>query len=374
MPQPETTQLIQVTTSLGWGGWETLPLAIHRWRLERNMPSQLVVATGSRLADHAGNTDGAIAIPRGRAALARALRRILRKRSGESVIVCHFTRDLASIRAALIGDTCTPLLVVKHVSPGPPKHDLGHKFLYRRVNRLLAVSEYVRQKCARVYPIDVSKTSVWHPGVDTDRFAFDPELRERLRTEAGVTPDAIVMGYVARITPNKGLEDLIDAAGQLHESYPYLRLWIAGSSSPDERAYEQSLHERIATLGIAGMVRFAGWQEKPEGFLSAIDLFVVPSQREAFGLSTVEAMACARPVVGFKAAGTAEIVADQETGLLADPDGNAAANLKGTIRVFLNQSERILEMGQQGRARVEALFSHRSMMDRLHSSLRMPDV
>lgn len=369
MPQPETTQLIQITTSGGWGGRETLPLAIHRWRLNHGMPSQLVVGENTRLADNVSGSDEVSIEPRERTAIAWALRRILRHHRGGKTIICHFTRDLASIRFALLGDTRTSLYVVKHVSPGPPKLDFGHRFVYRRVTRLLAVSEYVREKCARVYPIAPGNTAVWRPGIDTERIKFDPGSREAMRTKAAVAPDTIVMGYVARITPNKGFEDLIDATAQLHQSHPHLRLWIAGSASPGEQVCEQALHDRIVRNGIAEHVRFAGWQDNVAEFLSAIDLFVVPSQQEAFGLSTVEAMACARPVVGFRAAGTSEIVADNETGLLADPQGDSSTNLASTIRTLITHPEKLADLGQRGRARAETIFSHQAMMDRLHQNI-----
>jgi len=368
MPISDTTPLIQITTSGGWGGRETLPLAIHRWRLNHGMPAHLVVGGSTRLADHVAGLDHVTPVPRGRLVTARVLRYVLGQYHGEKAILCHFTRDLASIRLALLGDPTTPLVVIKHVSPGPPKHDMAHRFIYKRVTRLLAVSEYVREKCARVYPIATAKTGVWHPGIDIERFRFDPKIREALRTKAAVTTDTVVIGYVARITPNKGLEDLIDALAALHLDYPQLRLWIAGSASHDEQQYEHALHERITRYGIGDIIRFAGWQDNPAGFLSAIDLFVVPSQQEAFGLTTIEAMACARPVVGFRAGGTAEIVVENETGLLANPAGDASANLANAIRTLIPDPSRLAELGQQGRARADLYFSHPAMMERLNKT------
>ena len=372
MPQSAITRLIQITTSGGWGGRETLPLAIHRWRRQRGLDSQLIVAAGSPLADSAGGDEGLIAISGGRGRLAMELRRFFQdtRSSGTTAIICHFTRDLPAIRFALVDDSETLLIVVKHVGPGPPKHGIGHRIVYRRVNRLLAVSEYVRERCARVYPIDPARTAVWYPGVDIDRFTFDAAECERIRRETACGAGEIVMGYVARITPNKGIEDLLDATCRLRAAHPTMRLWIAGKSSPDESGYERGLHDRIASLGLADTVRLAGWQDKPEAFLSAIDLFVVPSQYEAFGLSTVEAMACARPVAGFRAAGTAEIVADHQTGLLADPRGDAAGNLAQSIRTLLDHPDRRREFGQRGRQRAETVFSHQAMIDRLDANLK----
>jgi glycosyltransferase involved in cell wall biosynthesis len=302
--------------------------------------------------------------------LRRFLKKLQRRQTSEThrlALLSHFTRDLPAIRAALFGNRNVALFVVKHVGPGASKRDALHRFVYRRIDRLLAVSEYIRAKCERVYPIQPERTSVWHPGVDVARFAFDAESRRRLRREASRDDDDLILGYLGRITPNKGFEDLLDAATRLRAMFPTLHLWIGGSSSEGERWYEDGLRSRVSSLGLSDSVRFCGWQERGEEFLSAIDLFVVPSRHEAFGLTTVEAMACARPVVGFRAAGTAEIVEDGETGLLADPSGETAANLTQGIQQLLRNPQRLQALGDRGRQRTMEVFSHNAMMARLHA-------
>lgn len=309
---------------------------------------------------------GALSMPIGRLGAARHLRRVLREvpESEPVRLISHFTHDLPAIRFALLGSPDVRLTVIKHVSPGPPKRDPVHRFLYRRVDRLLAVSEYVRRKCERTYPINPAKTAVWHPGIDTGRFTFRPEARARLRADADVSDSVIVLGYVARITPNKGLEDLIQAAGRLRSNGRDVVLWLVGSSSEDERTYEESLRRMASELG-GESVRFWGRRENVEDFYSAFDIFVVPSRTEAFGLTTIEAMSCARPVIGFNAGGTAEIVEDGRTGILAAPEDCANHEaLAGTIWNLIADPDRPA-MGERARVVAEARFSIVAMLERL---------
>jgi glycosyltransferase involved in cell wall biosynthesis len=371
-PDSPAHHLVQVTTSTGWGGRETLPLAIHQLRLKSGRNSHLVIASGTPLRRHTRETLNVIATSPGRMSLARSLRMILRrfrKATLKPLVLSHYTRDLPAIRAALLGDRRTPLVLVKHIGPGSAKRDLLHRFVYRRINRLLAVSEYNRAKCERVYPIDPVRTGVWYPGVDIKRFAFAGNSRRELRAEAGLDDSHLVLGYLGRITPNKGYEDILDATARLQSDFPTLQLWLGGSAAESEQWYEQMLRERVASLGLTETVRFCGWQERGEEFLSAIDVFVVPSRRETFGLTTVEAMACRRPVVGFDIGGTAEIVADGSSGILAESNGDAVANLSEAIQSLLRAPDRLASMGEQGRLRAIEIFSYAAMMQRLDDEL-----
>jgi glycosyltransferase involved in cell wall biosynthesis len=371
-PPSPAYHLVQVTTSTGWGGRETLPLAIHNLRLKSGRNSHFIIASGTPLRKYTRETLNVIATAPGRLALARSLRMVLRrfrKATLSPLVLSHYTRDLPAIRAALLGDRRIPLVLVKHVGPGSSKRDLLHRFVYRRIDRLLSVSEYNRAKCERVYPLDPSRTGVWYPGVDVRRFTYDPDSRRRLRAAAEVDDETLVLGYLGRITPNKGYEDLLDATARLRPMLPSLQLWFGGSAADSERWYEDDLRARVASLGLDSTVSFCGWQERGEEFLSAIDLFVVPSRRETFGLTTVEAMACKRPVVGFNISGTAEIVADGSSGLLADPSGDAIANLVDAIQSLLRTPERLRAMGKQGRQRAIEVFSHTAMMQRLDDEL-----
>jgi glycosyltransferase involved in cell wall biosynthesis len=238
------------------------------------------------------------------------------------------------------------------------------------VNRLLAVSEYIRAKCVVTYPIAAGRVSVWYPGVGIGRFSFCPEARCRVREAACVSDQHYIIGYAARITRKKGFEDLFTMMKNLRDRVPEARLWLIGGVAASEQEYEQELRTLVHRLELDSIVSFVGHQDRVEDYLCALDLFVTPSREESFGLTTVEAMALGLPVVGFRAAGTAEIVVDGQTGLLADPAGDAAAELTRLVLQMAQNRQRSAAMGIAARERAVAMFSSNAMIQRLDQQLQ----
>ncbi|MBD3297952.1 MAG: glycosyltransferase [candidate division Zixibacteria bacterium] len=336
------------------------------------IPSILLAGEGTPLARRGeGEVDIA---PRGRFGLAKAVRRVITVNAPSStqtpVVLSHFTHDLGPLRWALRGTPNVRLIVIKHVSPGSPKYDPLHRWIYKRVDRLLGVSEFVAEKCRTAYPIPGERIGVWHPGVDPDRFAFNESARRDIRAHQAATDDQVVFGYVGRITPNKGIEWLLDAFLGLTADVENARLWIVGGSSADERSYEDNMRQSVAAHKCGDRVTFTGYQDAVHEYMSALDVFVTPSCEESFGLTTVEAMLAARPVIGFNIAGTGEIVADGQTGILVDPQTDRVNGLREAFVRMLNDCNSTQQMGQQGRSRALKTFSHQAMIDRLEPHVR----
>ena len=120
-------------------------------------------------------------------------------------------------------------------------------------------------------------------------------------------------------------------------------------------AYIDALHARIAAAGLSHRFEWPGFDSDPARIMSQIDVLVHPADNESFGRVAVEAMAASIPVVGTKGGGLAEIVADNETGLLAEPDD--AVDLAAKIESLVRDPARRREMGHAGRRRAEAMYS-----------------
>jgi N-acetyl-alpha-D-glucosaminyl L-malate synthase BshA len=118
-----------------------------------------------------------------------------------------------------------------------------------------------------------------------------------------------------------------------------------------ERASAQALARR---LGLEGRVRFLGRMDRIEELMGMADVFLLPSELESFGLSALEAMACAVPVVGSDAGGLPEVVQHAETGFLL-PVGDIEGMAARTIELLKDDEHRRC-LGQAGRRRVAALF------------------
>jgi len=185
-----------------------------------------------------------------------------------------------------------------------------NRFSYRFYQRIIAISEAVRDSILHNCNIRAERVVVVHNGVDFDRTAIAPGLREATRRELGLG-DHVLIGSIGRLDPAKGYSLLIDAAARLAGTFGNIRLLLVGDGP--ERAL---LERRAAKLGIADIVIFAGTQPDPAPYLAALDVFVLPSVSEGLGLSIIEAMAAGLPVIGSSAGGIPEVVSDGETGLV----------------------------------------------------------
>ena len=147
------------------------------------------------------------------------------------------------------------------------------------------------------------------------RRRVDPEIRRRL-SPAG---ESVVM-HVSNFRPVKRLDVVLDVFLQVRRKTPS-RLVLVGDG-PDR----EPLETRVRHLGLTNNVVFAGEQQDLVGWLSAADVFLLPSSQESFGMAALEAMACEVPVVASRVGGLPELVHDGETGFLCevnDVDGMA---------------------------------------------------
>ncbi|MGQ9592888.1 MAG: glycosyltransferase, partial [Planctomycetota bacterium] len=142
-----------------------------------------------------------------------------------------------------------------------------------------------------------------------------------------------------RLTFEKGLEDLLDGFAALRAP---ARLLIVG-----EGPMRGELEARARWLGIEGRVLFAGLQAPPNDWLAAMDVFVLPSTYEGFGMAALEAMAAARPVIVARVGGLAELVEDGRTGIVIPPRDPRA--LAEAIERLLRDIDLRLRLGAAAR-------------------------
>jgi glycosyltransferase involved in cell wall biosynthesis len=195
-------------------------------------------------------------------------------------------------------------------------------------------------------------------GVDLERFAppaADPEL---LR---GRADNAVIIGSVARMSPEKGLRYLIEAFATIRRRFgERVRLRIAGDTTPQPGGPERKSLEGLAReLGVADSVEFPGWVEHEElpAFLSGLDVFVLPSVYEGFGVAAVEASASGLPVVASNVYGIPDVVRDEVTGLLV-PAKDATALAAACSRLVDDAALRA-RLGEAGRAFVAEHYNWR---------------
>jgi len=188
-----------------------------------------------------------------------------------------------------------------------------------RMDRLIAVSRAMEHKIADERPSDVP-VSLIHNGVDLVRYDHtDPCCT--LPEEYHLPPGAQIVGVVARLEHEKGHPTLLEAWPSVLRCVPNAWLLVVGEGSRREE-----LEAQAAALGILERVVFTGRRDDVPAVTAALDVAVLPSYREAQGLTILEAMALSRPVIASAVGGIPEMIEDGRTGLLVPPhDADALA-------------------------------------------------
>ena len=196
-------------------------------------------------------------------------------------------------------------------------------FRNKLCHRLIAVSEGVRKEMLRCGAAP-DKLLTIHNAIDPNRFP-SPADKPFDKT-------AVVIGNVARIAPSvKGQDILIDALNIILPQHPSLQCYFAGAVTTAQKEAAQALQDRIAAYNLQEQVHFLGNVEKTPEFLQTLDVFVLPSRSEAFGISLVEAMVLGIPCIACDLEGPKEVLQNGDLGLLfqtGDPQDLAAKLLQ----------------------------------------------
>jgi glycosyltransferase involved in cell wall biosynthesis len=174
------------------------------------------------------------------------------------------------------------------------------------------------------------------------------------RRELGLDGGPIV-ACVARLVSFKGVDTLLRAARRVVDEIPAAQFVVLGGGPLDAE-----LRAEAESLDIASCVTFTGFRADDRDVLRLLhlaDVFCLPTRREGLGIAFVEAMAMGVPVVGPRIAPVTSVVANDETGLLVEPE-NVAAYASAILRL-LHDADLRHRMGEAGRRRVEALFDPR---------------
>ncbi len=180
-------------------------------------------------------------------------------------------------------------------------------------------------------------------GVDENRFRFNEDSRREIREMFGISGDEIVFLYVGRMNLDKGVLDLAKAFASLWNRFKNVRLFLVG---PDEEGIRGKAMEICARC--SDRVNVIGYTDEPEKYMSAADVFCLPSYREGFGLVIIEAAATGIPSIGSRIYGITDTIEDEATGLFLEPGAYHDLMLK--MSRFVEEPALVREMGDRARA------------------------
>ena len=202
----------------------------------------------------------------------------------------------------------------------------------------------------------------FRPGLDGSRILHD----------LGFPKGAPLIGLVARLDHWKGVETFLEAAALAAQKNPAARYLIAGGPVPGREDYARQMKQRARDLNLDGRVQFTDWRYGPKVMpevYAALDVLVLASSwPEPFGLTVIEAMASAKPVIVTNHGGPQEICIHDHTGLLVTPKNPQA--MADAMTELMEDPGKRKTMGQAGRKRAEALYDERDCAKKIEAVYR----
>ena len=228
--------------------------------------------------------------------------------------------------------------------------------------RLIAVSEYVRQSANRHLKFPLDEIDLLYNPIDISALTAEPQKgRADLLRELGLPPDAIVLLNVARLSPQKGLIHALRALPKIIEDYPQVHLVSVGATT--DPAWHEQLKNEANRSGVADHFHILGTRRDVTDFLRACDVFVFPSLYEGLGIALIEAMAAGCACVATTAGPIPEFVESGRNGILVPPaDAEAMA---AAVCELLADPERRKQLSDNARQTALARFQPQSAADRL---------
>ncbi|MBF9048774.1 glycosyltransferase [Roseobacter sp. HKCCD9010] len=233
-------------------------------------------------------------------------------------------------------------LVLKHLlrkrlkllfTSASQRHHTGYsKWLIRQMDAVISTS----QKTADY--LDRPSTVILH-GINTESFS-PPTDRAAVKASFGLPPGPLV-GCFGRIRAQKGTDVFVDAMIEVLRDRPDAAAIVMGRATEKHLGFERDLKAKVAAAGLADRLLFP--PEVPvhdiAKWYQALDLFIAPQRWEGFGLTPLEAMACAVPVVATTVGAFEELVVPGETGALIPP-GDVPAMIEATAQLLDNPEDR----------------------------------
>ncbi len=222
-----------------------------------------------------------------------------------------------------------------------------------RYDRVLCVSEDLHRRCLEC-GVPPGRCLLVENAIDTDEFAR-AATPARAKEQLGLRRDALVVGAVGRLSPEKGFDVLLHALARVLAQGEDVELLLLGDG--EQRAELEAL---ATSLGCRDRVHLAGFQADPRRCYEAMDLFALSSLREGLPNVVLEALAMEVPLVATRIAGVPAVVEDGRNGLLVAA-GSAEELTAALLRLACDGGLRE-RLWRQGRRTVEERYSFRNRM------------
>lgn len=261
--------------------------------------------------------------------------------------VWHARRNVEMLPAIIMRDLLRMKLKIVFTSASQRQHKKYTKWLISKMDAVIATSH----KTAKY--LKVPNTVIMH-GIDLERFC-PPENKQDIKEQLGLDASKKIAGCFGRIRKQKGTDIFVQT---MIDVLPDNQNWIAiiaGRTTVEHSEFERELKLKIKQAGLTDRILFVGEHTNIEKWYQALDLFIAPQRWEGFGLTPLEAGACAVPSIAADVGAFSEIIVENEMGAIIPI--NDPARMIETTKVYMENDTKLELHGKNARLRMEAQFS-----------------
>ena len=310
--------ILHIDTEKTWRGGENQVRLLVEGLSAQGIENSIVAPPQSEIAKRMEKTCRVFETPLRGELNVKAAYRIARfcKEHGVTLIDCQ------SSHAHSIGLMCKKFflpevkLVVHRRVDFPPKPGLINrmKYLHKGIDRFVAISGAIKDILMR-YGVDKEKVISVPSAVDKKVYEGFERTHEKAKwcDRYGLDPKVPLIGQAAAMTDQKGYETLLASLAILRDQGQSFHCLVAGDGP-----LRGSLEKLRRSLGLEGCLNFIGWINEVPSFLSALDIFAMPSNFEGLGTAALDAIYAGCPVVASSVGGLKESIIHEQTGLLAE--------------------------------------------------------
>lgn len=280
------------------------------------------------------------------------------------IIHAHISKDLSTIVILKKLLKSGKIVFTQHMDSKYDKKDLFHRWIYKNLDQVISITNSMRQNHIEHSPVDTDKICVIHNGIDLNRFSTDLNFDKiKFLNGHSIPENRILIGTIGRIDRLKKQELLIYAAEKLVRNYPRIHFIFVGdeTDSVTGKGYREELREKIRARGLEKYFSIFNYSGEVEKFFSVLDVFVLTTPRESFGLVLLEAMAVGIPVLGSCMGSPPEIIRDNINGFIFNPDN--VSDLTGKLSKILSDPNLRNKMGEKSREIVKENFDLNQKID-----------
>jgi glycosyltransferase involved in cell wall biosynthesis len=291
----------------------------------------------------------------------RALAQQLRSAGADIV---HFSEIKGAYHSSLAARLANARIIC-HVRNTYPAISLRERLPLSPVHSFIFVSVEAQRNFG--YPVPDSRSRVIYDAIEIPQIDID-QSNVDVRLELGIPTDCTVVGMVARVNPQKDYFTLANAAAEVLRKHPSTRFLVVGDNSSVEmnREHYEQVVQRLDELKIRESFIFTGYRKDVSRLIAAMDIGVLSTHREGFGLCVAETMALQKPVVATAVGGLLDFVQDGVTGCLHQHENST--ELAAAITALIEDPEKARRIGAAGYDYVRRNYGREKFVEEITSA------